>query len=410
MFDAVDQNRSGKIEFSDYLNWMLTMTCGSSTDKQNFGFDLCDLSKDGSLTFEELKVLIQSMFHVLTSGLQLEGFEMDAFVELMMKKIDCEGTNCVTRAQWQKACADHGDFIRGIDHRVTEGAPLLKRPMASSMTKIFFGMEKWNFMCNVMLGLQLAVQGTGDMPDLTDTNGDGGGGGGGGSSSGGSQTGCYGSGSGSGSGGSSSSGGGGGGGGVSGSSLADPKNGILTKLSQKSERNWKKRYFVLDGSQMAYYKWKEGKVFGIIGGSERHILCGTVTLTRGSQVLDKVTKDGKRNVFQIVTPGKSMFVAAETDAEATSWVVRIRQTIAHIALQHEQNRDGGDAEAQAEADQEGGVPRMTFALPNSEMRITAYGPQEFTQIRKSFGLDNNSYMMSLGIRQVSGVTVSDVSQ
>jgi hypothetical protein len=129
--------------------------------------------------------------------------------------------------------------------------------------------------------------------------------------------------------------------------------GRLTKLSSKSERNWRKRLFVLQGRSLRYYKQKGSDKFSMGGRSkagvsrtegrterternernestagestafqlalarqeaeerfeeeqarekQRGQMAGTVTITAESAVIEGVVKDNKRNCFQLVTP------------------------------------------------------------------------------------------------------------
>ena len=65
VFDAIDQNGNGEIDFLEYMVAMSLQTSGSLKDKLHWMFNLYDLDKSGSLEISEMIKIINSMYAYL---------------------------------------------------------------------------------------------------------------------------------------------------------------------------------------------------------------------------------------------------------------------------------------------------------------------------------------------------------
>lgn len=92
------------------------------------------------------------------------------------------------------------------------------------------------------------------------------------------------------------------------------KEGYLTKLG-KVVKNWKKRWFVLDGTQLSYYE-KPGKK-----------QLGTIDLSKAIQV--QINDDPKKeNSFKIIIPNYRTYVIfADSQQECEDWVNALNKII-----------------------------------------------------------------------------------
>eukprot|EP00937_MAST-01D_sp_MAST-1D-sp2_P006173 g6173.t1 len=194
MFDAIDTDRSGKVSFFEFLQWMLTMLHGSAEEKLRFGFNMIDLDKNGSVSREEVLQLLQSMMRVL-SGLQLHGnteSELRAFVESLFAALDINGDGHITWEEYRRGCllqenmhalralsledapapgsasaasaaaraaqAARGGSGERDDAEAGKEGPASASRSAQMGTTLFFGQRRFSFMLSVMVGLQVAVE------------------------------------------------------------------------------------------------------------------------------------------------------------------------------------------------------------------------------------------------------------
>ncbi len=67
VFDAIDRDGNGKIDFSEYMIAMSLQISGNLKEKLNWMFNLYDLDKSGSLEKSEMLKIIKSMYtHYIT--------------------------------------------------------------------------------------------------------------------------------------------------------------------------------------------------------------------------------------------------------------------------------------------------------------------------------------------------------
>ena len=179
MFRAVDYDDSGTVGFAEFLEWMLTMTCGSEEQKLMFGFKICDFDHNGEVSRAELTSLLSSMFQVL-SGLSLgcHNTEIQSFVDQLYRGFDADGSDSLTWPEYKAACQQvGGQFERLLGHtgrpRAADAEPPVEAAQGEAAqprrgSQLFFGQAKWEFMLTLMLGLQIAVEHTEELDHAED--------------------------------------------------------------------------------------------------------------------------------------------------------------------------------------------------------------------------------------------------
>ena len=94
------------------------------------------------------------------------------------------------------------------------------------------------------------------------------------------------------------------------------KSGYLIKLAKGSGRNWKKRYFMLNGNTMTYY----------VDHNSVEKAKGDLLLTSEASVEDS-SQPGKPFCITITTPFHTLIVAAKDQEERVGWRKAIEDAI-----------------------------------------------------------------------------------
>ncbi|KAJ1462880.1 hypothetical protein M885DRAFT_583960 [Pelagophyceae sp. CCMP2097] len=97
------------------------------------------------------------------------------------------------------------------------------------------------------------------------------------------------------------------------------KTGYLTKRAKKSGANWKKRYFVLNGSSLVYYETHK----------QMAEAKGDMLLTTDCVIHD-VQEAKYQHCFEIVSVFDTLRIAASSDAEAAEWKAALLDSISQL--------------------------------------------------------------------------------
>ena len=93
-------------------------------------------------------------------------------------------------------------------------------------------------------------------------------------------------------------------------------DGVLRKKNKRF--GWAKRYFVLEGGSLLYYKSKETM--------DRRNPRGTITISKDSRLAREDGEDGKN--FQIVNPDRVIELHADSHAEMMAWLEALKENLA----------------------------------------------------------------------------------
>jgi hypothetical protein len=133
---SVDYDDSGYIGFAEFLEWMLTMQCGTKEQKLRFGFSVCDYDRSGVVGRGELQELLTSMFTVL-SGLSLDvhNSEITTFVNQLFDNFDADRTDSLSWEQFKAACeSPELRFETLLGHTVSQECETPVRPHSTTAT------------------------------------------------------------------------------------------------------------------------------------------------------------------------------------------------------------------------------------------------------------------------------------
>lgn len=98
--------------------------------------------------------------------------------------------------------------------------------------------------------------------------------------------------------------------------VAVVKSGYLVKLAMGSGRNWKKRYFILNGNTLTYYETHKN-----VSKPKGDLLLTSESVVENSSV------PGKDFCLMITTPFHTLVLAAKDDAERVAWSAALERAI-----------------------------------------------------------------------------------
>ena len=98
--------------------------------------------------------------------------------------------------------------------------------------------------------------------------------------------------------------------------------GFLIKRAVKSGSNWRSRYFVLSDNAFTYYIDPKG--------AKKGAAKGTILFTKDSSVTARDV-EAIAFCFSIVTADKTLYVAAQSEADMNEWILSIQETIDNLS-------------------------------------------------------------------------------
>lgn len=103
------------------------------------------------------------------------------------------------------------------------------------------------------------------------------------------------------------------------------KTGWLIKEG-RIHKNWKKRWFVLQGSKLSYFTAKNRKLKGTLDLET----CIVKTLERPAEKEKDSTREKTKTVLELVTEGRRLYFLAESNSDTIEWYKAIQNKIAAI--------------------------------------------------------------------------------
>eukprot|EP00128_Syssomonas_multiformis_P017640 Colp12_sorted_trinity150504_noHs@14561 len=157
IYDAIDVDQDGHINFYEFLEFMLVTTRGSVLDKLAFGFRLIDLDRNNLISKPEIVHLIQSMYQSLTN-LKLNTSMYSQFIEELCEVWEFDENGFCDYEKYKEGCLKNSSKLRKY------GCHMLLSPQPAYQVNVkigrsvFFGDRMWNFMLGVMLAIELMIE------------------------------------------------------------------------------------------------------------------------------------------------------------------------------------------------------------------------------------------------------------
>ena len=111
MFKAFDIDSNGTMDFTEYMLAINSTGLNSPEDKLEWMFDVFDKDGGGTISAEEIDVVLQGLFEM--SGKDFEDNELDQVTRDIMDAIDADGDGDVTKDEFIRN-AMKCQFISGM--------------------------------------------------------------------------------------------------------------------------------------------------------------------------------------------------------------------------------------------------------------------------------------------------------
>ena len=150
LYNAVDVDGDGAVDFDEFFRWILTMRHGKVADKITFGFRLVDVNRDGDVEKDELKAVLLVMFGSLTAMGLAPPDNISGTIESILTAFP-DGKP-IALEDYRRFCLDETTPIHTGAAAAAEA-----RGESGVVADSLFGQEKWEFMLSVMIAIHTAV-------------------------------------------------------------------------------------------------------------------------------------------------------------------------------------------------------------------------------------------------------------
>lgn len=386
LFSTIDKDKDGVISLGDFLRWLLTMEHGREVEKLRYGFDLCDQNKDGRIDKTDLTTTIETAFSILT-GLNLQSDDVCAkrFVNTVFCRLDVgqegekeggEGGQ-EDRMQGEKGGeVDHAaisweEFKAGSKHIETFLRTLGSRdvscyhtPCARSRNKaatnVVFGSPKWRFITNMMLGLEFAIRGTTErrIENVTPS----------------------------------------------------PSPRQSSQLLQAAQQQQQQLYLQANNYSVDSYTSSIGGGGGWNSNTHGNGGLGAAYLQLARAMDEGGSRSGMAPLDRFDSSMSSIGTHSTSGATPTASARGIRRSISSSSFYVGGGVGGGGPATEGhgprpELRSPQGCSKEVFVVPTSDgsrCRMASYGAEKFREVRQACGIEDDDFLLSVGIRQVIG--------
>ena len=112
LFDLFDNDKSGSIDFEEFVSNLELLIESDSESKIKFAFDLHDLDNNGHIDRSEIRILIKESFH--ENNLDYDKSQIDLLVDEFFEKADTDKSNTIDFNEFLQATKRYPDFINAM--------------------------------------------------------------------------------------------------------------------------------------------------------------------------------------------------------------------------------------------------------------------------------------------------------
>ena len=104
VFMAIDRENIDRVTFGDFIEFLSTMTNGSTEAKIKWAFQFCDMNRDGVLSRDEISRVVEAVHELL--GPDLKPKNVNKQVEEIFGNIDIHKEGVITWEQFHQHCTE----------------------------------------------------------------------------------------------------------------------------------------------------------------------------------------------------------------------------------------------------------------------------------------------------------------
>ncbi len=112
LFDLFDNDKSGFIDFDEFVSSLELLINSDSESKIKFAFDLHDLDNNGHIDRSEIRILIKESFY--ENNLDYDKSQIDLLVDEFFDKADTDKSNTIEFNEFLQATKSYPDFINAM--------------------------------------------------------------------------------------------------------------------------------------------------------------------------------------------------------------------------------------------------------------------------------------------------------
>jgi len=161
IFNGFDDERKGFLVFPEFLVCMSILLKGTTNQKLEFAFSLCDADNDGKIVKKDLDNVIGTMYGILTNLGITPHRDACEVADSIFNAMDENGDEIITLQEYKDAVNQNPVLLQGLG--LFDPKDEIQYQLPTHGVTVTFGHAKWGLMLNIMIGIRLAVPAAGEL-------------------------------------------------------------------------------------------------------------------------------------------------------------------------------------------------------------------------------------------------------
>jgi len=114
VFDVFDGDKSGTIEFNEFLQALSVTSRGNLDDKLEWAFRLYDLDNNGLITRDEMLQIVSAIFSMVGKKDEIENVDPKEKVEKIFSLMDTDGNGELSREEFLEGARQDKTIVQAL--------------------------------------------------------------------------------------------------------------------------------------------------------------------------------------------------------------------------------------------------------------------------------------------------------